>query len=170
MSPYWSRTRGRSDIPPSTRAIYEHAAGRAEALGRNYCPKLLTDIGGGMITPWDAIMVSKRPRPVFDRDGPRRFSIANKADCCRAANSRRILAPTCAAEEPAQSCQALERRRIGLAPRGNPRGNGAARQITADRSDHEAVVSNEQIASWAARGSSDGLFDPWQDQCRSCSI
>ena len=93
----------------------------------HFCPKLLADSGGGMIPPWDA---REPPTPdLFSTDSSRRYFIANRAHTCHTANSRCVLAATCAAEEPAYSCQALERRRIGLAPRGNPRGNGAARQI-----------------------------------------
>ena len=114
----------------------------------HFRPKLLADIGGGMIPPWDA--KSHRHQTCSRPNSSRRYSIANKADTCHTANSRCVLAATCAAEEPAYSCQALERRRIGLAPRGNPRGNGAARQITVDRSDHEAVGTNGQIFLRAA--------------------
>ena len=113
----------------------------------HFCPKLLADSGRGMIP--HGTRRATDTRPVLDRSS-RRFSIANKADTCHTANSRCVLAATCAAEGPAYSCQALERWRIGLAPRGNPRGNGAARQITGDRSDHEAVGTNGQIFLRAA--------------------
>jgi hypothetical protein len=47
----------------------------------------------------------------------------------------------------------------------HPRGDGAARQITADRSDDEAFVPNGQTS---ASGTDD--VDAWAGQCRSCGI